>query len=338
MYGVPDEQQTKVLRSSRRRGARAARPCQYKSCTRSSRTPLGFLLRNHQVFLRLTANLAAYLSSPCLDLTKSSGEMAHTTVSSPSPPNQPHPLPKPPHLPLLPRLLASEPVEAVFGRDFPFVASSQRFSEAPLESLLRNHQVSIRLTANLAAYLSLSCLDLTKSSGEMAHTTVSSPSPPNQPHPLPKTPHPPLLARLLPSEPVEAVFGRGFPFVASSQRQKNKVLRSGAKQGLRQAEPLEYKKSTRFSEAPLESLLRNHQVSIRLTANLAAYLSLSCLDLTKSSGEMAHTTVSSPSPPNQPHPLPKTPHPPLLARLLPSEPVEAVFGRGFPLVAFSHSA
>ncbi|KAI7947447.1 hypothetical protein MJO28_009355 [Puccinia striiformis f. sp. tritici] len=145
----------------------------------------------------------------------------------------------------------------------------------------------------------------------MAHTTVSSPSPPNQPHPLPKTPHPPLLARLLPSEPVEAVFGRGFPFVASSQR---------------------------FSEAPLESLLRNHQVSIRLTANLAAYLSLSCLDLTKSSGEMAHTTVSSPSPPNQPHPLPKTPHPPLLARLLPSEPVEAVFGRGFPLVAFSHSA
>ncbi|KAI9628849.1 hypothetical protein H4Q26_018402 [Puccinia striiformis f. sp. tritici PST-130] len=53
-------------------------------------------------------------------------EMAHTTVSSPSPPNQPHPLPKPPHLPLLPRLLASEPVEAVFGRDFPFVASSQR--------------------------------------------------------------------------------------------------------------------------------------------------------------------------------------------------------------------
>ncbi|KAI9631601.1 hypothetical protein KEM48_014593, partial [Puccinia striiformis f. sp. tritici PST-130] len=51
----------------------------------------------------------------------------------------------------------------------------------------------------------------------MAHTTVSSPSPPNQPHPLPKTPHPPLLARLLPSEPVEAVFGRGFPFVASSQ-------------------------------------------------------------------------------------------------------------------------
>ncbi|KAI9626350.1 hypothetical protein H4Q26_017888 [Puccinia striiformis f. sp. tritici PST-130] len=52
--------------------------------------------------------------------------MAHTTVSSPSPPNQPHPLPKPPHLPLLPRLLASEPVEAVFGRDFPFVASSQR--------------------------------------------------------------------------------------------------------------------------------------------------------------------------------------------------------------------
>ncbi|KAI9624785.1 hypothetical protein H4Q26_016703, partial [Puccinia striiformis f. sp. tritici PST-130] len=51
--------------------------------------------------------------------------MAHTTVSSPSPPNQPHPLPKPPHLPLLPRLLASEPVEAVFGRDFPFVASSQ---------------------------------------------------------------------------------------------------------------------------------------------------------------------------------------------------------------------
>ncbi|KAI7934190.1 hypothetical protein MJO28_017238, partial [Puccinia striiformis f. sp. tritici] len=309
MYGVPDEQQTKVLRSSRRRGARAARPCQYKSCTRSSRTPLGFLLRNHQVFLGLTANLAAYLSSPCLDLTKSSGEMAHTTVSSPSPPNQPHPLPKPPHLPLLPRLLASEPVEAVFGRDFPFVASSQRFSEAPLESLLRNHQVSIRLTANLAAYLSLSCLDLTKSSGEMAHTTVSSPSPPNQPHPLPKTPHPPLLARLLPSEPVEAVFGRGFPFVASSQR---------------------------FSEAPLESLLRNHQVSIRLTANLAAYLSLSCLDLTKSSGEMAHTTVSSPSPPNQPHPLPKIPHPPLLARLLPSEPVEAVFGRGFPLVAFSH--
>ncbi|KAI7934186.1 hypothetical protein MJO28_017234, partial [Puccinia striiformis f. sp. tritici] len=253
------------------------RPLDYPHRLGSSQAPLDFLLRNHQVSLRLTTNLATYRLSSCLDPSKSSGEMAHTTVSSPSPPNQPHPLPKPPHLPLLPRLLASEPVEAVFGRDFPFVASSQRFSEAPLESLLRNHQVSIRLTANLAAYLSLSCLDLTKSSGEMAHTTVSSPSPPNQPHPLPKTPHPPLLARLLPSEPVEAVFGR---------------------------------------------------VSIRLTANLAAYLSLSCLDLTKSSGEMAHTTVSSPSPPNQPHPLPKTPHPPLLPRLLASEPVEAVFGRG----------
>ncbi|KAI9626352.1 hypothetical protein H4Q26_017890 [Puccinia striiformis f. sp. tritici PST-130] len=37
-------------------------------------------------------------------------------------------------------------------------------------------------------------------------------------HRLPKTPHPPLLPRLLPSKPVEAVVGRDFSFIASSQR------------------------------------------------------------------------------------------------------------------------
>ncbi|KAI9626347.1 hypothetical protein H4Q26_017885, partial [Puccinia striiformis f. sp. tritici PST-130] len=129
----------------------------------------------------------------------------------------------------------------------------------------------------------------------------------NQPHPLPKTPHPPS-GRLLPSEPVEAVFGRGFPFVASSQR---------------------------FSEAPLESLLRNHQVSIRLTANLAAYLSLSCLDLTSQVGNGSHycvITLTAESTPSSAEDTSSS----LLARLLPSEPVEAVFGRGFPLVASSH--
>ncbi|KAI7947451.1 hypothetical protein MJO28_009359, partial [Puccinia striiformis f. sp. tritici] len=188
--------------------------------------------------LRPTAKLARDLSSSCLDPTKSSGEMAHTTVSSPSPPLQPHRLPKThPHL-LPPRLLASRPLDCDRRRLFLVLPPSHRLnltaldpvvmrdhslrgwllsSQAPLEFLLRNHQVSIRVTANLANYLSSSCLDLTKSSGEMAHTTVSSPSPPNQPHRLPKTPHPPLLPRLLPSKPVEAVVGRDFSFIASSQ-------------------------------------------------------------------------------------------------------------------------
>ncbi|KAI7934191.1 hypothetical protein MJO28_017239, partial [Puccinia striiformis f. sp. tritici] len=346
----------------------------------SSQAPLESLLRNHQVSIRVTANLANYLSSSCLDLTKSSGEMAHTTVSSPSPPNQPHRLPKTPHPPLLPRLLPSKPVEAVVGRDFSFIASSQRYVTlitrlpqssrlsnqlllpqsflsfflssgipmslfvgslcetsptgrrtkccAPAENkgcgklslsninrapglrkhlcdLLRNHLVSLRLTTNLATYPSLSCLDPTKSSGEMAHTTVSSLSPPHQPNPLPKTPPHPLLPRTLPSEPLNSDRGMVCGF-----------------------HPLDYPHRLGSSQAPLDFLLRNHQVSLRLTTNLATYRLSSCLDPTKSSGEMAHTTVSSPSPPNQPHPLPKTPHPPLLSRLLPSEPLDWDRGMG----------
>ncbi|KAI9628252.1 hypothetical protein H4Q26_018137 [Puccinia striiformis f. sp. tritici PST-130] len=184
--------------------------------------------------------------------------MAHTTVSSPSPPLQPHRLPKThPHL-LPPRLLASRPLDCDRRRLFLVLPPSHRLnltaldrvvtrdhslrgwllsSQAPLESLLRNHQVSIRVTANLANYLSSSCLDLTKSSGEMAHTTVSSPSPPNQPHRLPKTPHPPLLPRLLPSKPVEAVVGRDFSFIASSQRSPElpvySIIRTGFPAGPR---------------------------------------------------------------------------------------------------------
>ncbi|KAI9628961.1 hypothetical protein H4Q26_018380 [Puccinia striiformis f. sp. tritici PST-130] len=94
---------------------------------------------------------------------------------------------------------------------------------------------------------------------EMAHTTVSSPSPPNQPHPLPKTPHPPLLARLLPSEPVEAVFGRvksqqvikdsppsselsdvSLATIKVAEKAKIKKAKEGAKVTARRVDPYRY--------------------------------------------------------------------------------------------------
>ncbi|KAI7947445.1 hypothetical protein MJO28_009353 [Puccinia striiformis f. sp. tritici] len=61
----------------------------------------------------------------------------------------------------------------------------------------------------------------------MAHTTVSSPSPPNQPHPLPKTPHPPLLSRLLPSEPLDWDRGMGLFFFILRKGRENHISLAG---------------------------------------------------------------------------------------------------------------